>query len=183
MLKSCSGLHLRACEECAQHRDAGSCRAQPPAFPGPLQSWVCGNTQASSRGLASPDVPEPPAPPPRSPFLALTALSPLCSLPTFSLRCGLVFSFQGIFCMEECFQCAEALIAKSWLPKHVILASSWYRAGGVFPSWRRRKKKNNNKNLLQQPRGQQRQGAEASVAHPAVCEGDPTPVRLLGWPG
>lgn len=83
----------------------------------------------------------PPHPPPRSPFLALTALSPLCSLPTFSLRCGLVFSFQGIFCMEECFQCAEALIAKSWLPKHVILASSWYRAGGVFPSWRRRKKK------------------------------------------
>ena len=60
LLKSCSGLRLRACEGCAQHRDAGSCRAQPPAFPGPLQSWVCGNTQASSRGLASPDVPEPP---------------------------------------------------------------------------------------------------------------------------
>lgn len=42
-----------------------------------------------------------------------------------------------------------------------------------------KKKKNKNKNLLQQPRGQQRQGAEASVAHPAACEGDPTPVSLL----
>lgn len=92
-----------------------------------------------------------PPPPPRSPFLALTALSPLCSLPTFSLRCGLVFSFQGIFCMEECFQCAEALIAKSWLPKHVILASSWYRAGGVFPSWRRRKKKTTTRTFFSSP--------------------------------
>lgn len=43
---------------------------------------------------------------------SLTILSPLCSLPIFSLRCGLVFSFQGIFCTEECFQWVEALIAK-----------------------------------------------------------------------
>lgn len=52
----------------------------------------------------------PPSPPP--PSLTLTALSPLCSLPIFLLRCGLGFSFQVIFCMEECFQWAEALIAK-----------------------------------------------------------------------
>ena len=62
LLKSCPGLRLRAREGCAHHRDAGSCRAQPPASPGLLQSWVCGNIQASSRGLASPDVPEPPTP-------------------------------------------------------------------------------------------------------------------------
>lgn len=101
-------------------------------------------------GLGSVETPQRPAvvrPPRRAgapqphsaPPSRLTAFSPLCSLPRFSLRCGFMFSFQGIFCMEECFQCAEALIAKSWLPKHVILASSWYRAGGIYSSWRRKK--------------------------------------------
>ena len=41
------------------------------------------------------------------------------------------------------------------------------------------KEKKQNKNLLQQPRGPQRQGAEASVARPAACEGDSTAVPLL----
>lgn len=39
--------------------------------------------------------------------------------------------------------------------------------------------KKQNKNLLQQPGGPQRQGAEASVARPAACEGDSTAVPLL----
>lgn len=79
-------------------------------LPGPGQSWNqgCGNIQP--RVLAEP-LPEVPAQPP-PPSLTLTALSPLCSLPIFPLRCGLGFSFQGIVHMEECFQWAEALIAK-----------------------------------------------------------------------
>lgn len=39
--------------------------------------------------------------------------------------------------------------------------------------------KKQNKNLLQQPRGLQRQGAEASVARPVACEGDSMAVPLL----
>lgn len=56
----------------------------------------------------------------------------------------------------------------------------WLQAGTEQEAFTPLGEEKKNKNLLQQPRGPQRQGAEASsVAHPAACEGDSTAVPLL----
>ena len=177
LLKCCPGLRLRAREGCAHHRDAGSCRAQPPASPGLLQSWVCGNIQASSRGLASPDVPEPPTP---------------ATLPLPDSHCFVTPLFTSYIFTQMWFSVFfprhilhGRMLSVRWGPNcQIMVAKTCYFGFKLVQSRRHfpllvKKKKNKNKNLLQQPRGQQRQGAEASVARPAACEGDPTPVSLL----